>query len=102
MLAGWFTYVYVQQKYCHLYLCKVVEYTEMTLDVCAMYFWGVPLSLIATASALWGYKLGYCWASFVPLTFLSSFALYVALLRQVIHHGSHRRHGVKNYVGMNT
>ena len=59
VLAGWFTYVYVQQKYCHLYLCKVVEYTEMTLDVCAMYFWGVPLSLIATASALWGRLISF-------------------------------------------
>ena len=36
---------------------KVVEYTEMSLDDCAMYFWGVPLSMIAAASALWGYKV---------------------------------------------
>jgi hypothetical protein len=95
VLVGWFIYVYLQQKYCHLYLCKVVDYTDITLDDCAMYFWGVPLSMIASASALWGHKLGLWGIWCVPLSFVFSLGLYVALVYQVIERVSHHRKTVK-------
>jgi len=46
VLAGWFFLTYWQQKYCHLRLAKLVDYSTPWLDECATYLWGIPVSVV--------------------------------------------------------
>jgi len=51
ILVFWVLLTYAMQQYAHLRNLKVIEYTSPTLNHCACVLWGIPLSLVACASA---------------------------------------------------
>jgi hypothetical protein len=53
ILVSWVILSYITLKYCHLRFNKVIEYTSSYLDDCSIVLWGIPLSIIASASAYW-------------------------------------------------
>lgn len=46
-------------RYQHLRFCKAAFYTTNRLDTMVNFLWGIPLSVIAAAWCLWGFRSGY-------------------------------------------
>ena len=81
--AGFHVYLYYQQKYCHLYHQKVVDFDATDLDDWQNHCWGLPLSMFAAASIHWAYVLGYVpWYASV-IAFFAALTVYIILLRVV-------------------
>jgi len=86
ILLGWVLMSYVTLKYCHLRFNMVIEYTTSLLDDCFTYMWGIPLSIIAAASAYWAAdtQLAGPWSLSWPTAFVLSLLLYLIAVHLVL------------------
>jgi len=84
VLVVWFVLTYWQQKYCHLRLAKLVDYSTPWLDECATYLWGIPVAMVAAASARWA-TLCYGLVWWCPaMAFAVSGVLYAVVLHSAL------------------
>jgi hypothetical protein len=84
VLVGWVMLSYITLKVCHLRFNMVVDYTSYSLDDCFMYLWGIPLSILAAASAYWAvipFQLPW-WSSYAA--FPAAYLLYLLLLHVIL------------------
>jgi len=84
ILVGWVLLSYISLKCCHLRFNMMVDYTSHHLDDCFTYLWGIPVSILAAASAHWAAILNH-WPWWVKIVaFSTSFVVYLILVRWVL------------------
>lgn len=98
ILVLWVLVSYVSLKYCHLRFNRVVEYTSHQLDDCFTYLWGIPLSIVAAASAYWTanfYHLPWWWTLVAFSASLLAYLIFVHLVFKSVSPSDN--HGKGNY-----
>jgi len=86
----WVIFTYGAQKYCHLRLDKVVDYTTPGLHDCVSYLWAMPVSMPAAAAAYWASLAGYAGAGLAIPVYLTAVGIHWILLFMLLNATSWR------------
>eukprot|EP00404_Azadinium_spinosum_P057377 CAMPEP_0180786364 /NCGR_PEP_ID=MMETSP1038_2-20121128/50755_1 /TAXON_ID=632150 /ORGANISM="Azadinium spinosum, Strain 3D9" /LENGTH=347 /DNA_ID=CAMNT_0022823469 /DNA_START=187 /DNA_END=1227 /DNA_ORIENTATION=- len=100
VLVVWAIFTYQCQRYCHLRLNKLVDYTTPLLADCFSVLWGIPLSIVACAAACWAVRSGDLAVGSEYIAFLVALGTYWLGLCAVLYSVSpHSDNDTEGYAG---